>query len=74
MQQGCKNYFIIFVETYLLSDAMKVCMQQFLQKDYQITSLKKHTEKPFALYYPMGLDFANETQHNLWQTVLPPNH
>lgn len=28
---------------------MKVCMQQFLQKDYKITSLKKHTEKPFAL-------------------------
>lgn len=46
MQQGCKNYFIIFVETYLLSDAMKVCMQQFLQEDYKITSLKKHTEKP----------------------------
>lgn len=61
MQQGSKNYFMIFVETYVLSDAIKVCMQQFLQEDYKITSCTKEAHREAFCPYPMGLDFANET-------------
>ena len=56
---------MIFVEACVLSDAMKVCMQQFLQEDNKQNNITKEAHREAFCLYPKGLNFANETQHNL---------
>lgn len=53
---------------------MKVCMHAAVPSKRLQNNITKEAHREAFCPYPMGLDFANETQHNLWQTVLPPNH
>lgn len=51
---------MIFVETCVLSDAMKVCMQQFLHEDNIQNNITKEAHRETFCPYLKALNFANE--------------